>query len=284
MPAADTAAQSPPRVTVIAAVPGLGPRAEKLAAELGLAVASTPGTAQFVLAVVPDGKGYRVQLQQNAGGGAGPVWVELARGTAAHRLRYGGGRGQPLARACGLKKGATPSILDATSGLGRDAFVLASLGCAVTVVERSPVIAALLADGLRRAAADPATAAIVARMELHRGDARRLLASLPESRRPDVVYLDPMYPHRTKSALIKKEMRAFRALVGPDPDAPELLAAALGAARRRVTVKRPRLAPPLRGPAPSAAISSKNTRYDVYTRHPGPGPGTPPHGATGDGS
>lgn len=278
MPATDPPVPSPPRVIVVAAVPALHPQAERLAAELGLAAATLPGTTQFVLAVVPDEEGYRVQLQDNAPGGAGPVWVELARGAAAHRLRYGGGRGQPLARACGLRKGATPSVLDATGGLGRDAFVLASLGCTVTVVERSPVIAALLADGLRRAAANRATAAIVARMALHRGDARRLLASLPSDRRPDVVYLDPMYPHRTKSALVKKEMRVFRALVGTDPDAPELLAAALGAALRRVTVKRPRLAPPLRGPAPSTAISSKNTRYDVYICRPS----TRPHGASGD--
>jgi 16S rRNA (guanine1516-N2)-methyltransferase len=82
--------------------------------------------------------------------------------------------------------------------------------------------------------------------------------------RPDVVYLDPMYPHRTKSALVKKEMRFLRDFAGDNPDAPELLLAALGCARQRVAVKRPATARPVAGPTPVGAVKSKNTRYDIY--------------------
>ncbi|MDP2105284.1 MAG: class I SAM-dependent methyltransferase, partial [Desulfobulbaceae bacterium] len=86
--------------------------------------------------------------------------------------------------------------------------------------------------------------------------------------RPEVVYLDPMYPHRTKSALVKKEMRILRLLVGDDPDAPKLLAAALACARERVVVKRPIKAEPITGPTPSMAIIGKTGRFDVYLIRP----------------
>lgn len=61
---------------------------------------------------------------------------------------------------------------------------------------------------------------------------------------PDVVYLDPMYPHRQKSALVKKEMRVFQSLVGNDDDADSLLIPAMTIAKRRVVVKRPNYASP----------------------------------------
>jgi 16S rRNA (guanine1516-N2)-methyltransferase len=82
--------------------------------------------------------------------------------------------------------------------------------------------------------------------------------------RPEVIYLDPMYPHRTKSSLVKKEMRILRVLAGDDQDAAGLLVAALACARKRVVVKRPRLAPRIEGQTPSTEITSKNSRYDVY--------------------
>jgi len=211
--------------------------------------------------------GYRLVLRCPAELGGGNVQAEFVTGALGYRLRAGGGRSQPLARAVGLRGGAALEIVDATAGLGRDAFVLASLGCRVTLVERSPIVAALVEDGLRRAAADEDVAEIVARMRLVTGDGRVLLARLAEDNagpRPDVVYMDPMYPARTKSALVKKELRALRALVGGDEDAGELLAAALHAARRRVVVKRPLRAPPVGQPAPSTQIRGKTTRYDVY--------------------
>jgi 16S rRNA (guanine1516-N2)-methyltransferase len=151
--------------------------------------------------------------------------------------------------------------VDATAGLGRDAFLLASLGAQVTLIERSPHVHARLAAGLEAAAADPATAEVVGRMTLLHGDARELLPTLS----PDVVTVDPMHPERTSSALVKKDMRLLRELVGTDPDQLELMQAALVCARKRVVLKWPRKALPMQGlRAPSHQIVGKTLRYDVF--------------------
>lgn len=194
----------------------------------------------------------------------GGVYADFVAGRAGHRLRFGGGRGQLIAKAVGLKRGKTPAILDLTAGLGRDAFVLASLGCRVTMVERSPIVAALLRDGLGRAASLPEISEIVERMSLVEQEGGDYLRSLVEGQRPDVCYLDPMYPHSRKSALPGKEMMLFREIVGEDLDADQLLTQARKVARKRVVVKRPRKAPPLSEREPSFQLAGKSTRYDIY--------------------
>ena len=207
----------------------------------------------------------RLQLVQTGKGAPGPVYVDFVEGALAHRRRFGGGRGQTIARAVGLKGGANPRVLDATGGLGRDAFVLASLGCSVTLLERSTVVAALLEDGLMRAMRDAELGPWIGqRMHLVHADALVWMAELAEADFPEVVYLDPMFPHRSKSALVKKEMRLFQQLVGADTDADALLAAAQRIARKRVVVKRPDYAPPLANYPPSMTIEGKKHRYDVY--------------------
>lgn len=197
-----------------------------------------------------------------------PLSVDFAAGKAAHRRQFGGGRGQLVAKACGLAKGVTPSVVDATAGLGRDAFVLAALGAHVLLVERVGAIAALLEDGLLRAAKAHDIADIIARMTLRHGDAAQSLEALVAKAAfdPQVVHLDPMFPHREKSALVKKEMRLFRELAGDDDDAPRLLEAALEVATHRVVVKRPRKAPPIAGPAPQHVLEGKTSRYDLYVK------------------
>ena len=241
--------------------PALRPEAQRLAAALGLALLE-PGQPppRLLLALTA----RRLELRDTTGDD-GPVHADFLTGKAGFRRRHGGMR-QPIARAVGLHRGPPPRVLDATPGLGRDAFVLACLGCRVHLVERSPVVAALLADAMQRAAADPEVAAILAAgMRLTTADACRFMAdSTTEAERAEVVCLDPMYPHRDKSALVKKEMRRLRALVGDDDDAPALLAAALAHATRRVVVKRPRLAPPLAGKKPHWTIPGRTTRFDVY--------------------
>lgn len=235
--------------------------AAELAAELGLSLVTDPAAADHTrwLSLKP----ARLELQERGLGA--PIYVDFVMGQAAHRRRFGGGRNQPLARAVGLKGGTPPTVVDATAGLGRDAFVLACLGCTVHLVERSPIIAALLRDGLLRGARDPEIGPVIGeRLRLTVADGRSYLRSLPECQRPEVVYLDPMYPHRRKSALVKKEMRLLRQLIGDDDDAPDLLAAALMSAKRRVVVKRPRLAPTLAGPAPGFQVVAPNTRFDIY--------------------
>ncbi|MCJ2378536.1 class I SAM-dependent methyltransferase [Vibrio sp. ZSDZ34] len=203
----------------------------------------------------------------------GAIYVDLVSGAVAHRRKFGGGKGQSIAKAAGLNKGVTPTVLDGTAGLGRDAFVLASLGCKVQMVERHPVVAALLDDGLSRAQQDKEIGAwVTERMSLIHAsshDALEKLASDPDFEQPDVVYLDPMYPHpenKKKSALVKKEMRVFQSLVGADNDADALLAPALQLACKRVVVKRPDYADWLDGQKPSMAIETKKNRFDVYVK------------------
>jgi 16S rRNA (guanine1516-N2)-methyltransferase len=189
--------------------------------------------------------------------------IDFVGGAVGHRLRFGGGRGQAIAKAAGFSAGRIPTIVDATAGLGRDAFLLASLGATVTLIERSAQMHALLEDALQRAAAaGPDFAEIVGRMSLRLGDARELLAQL----QPEVVMVDPMHPERTSSALVKKEMRLVRDLVGTDPDAFELMQAALAAATRRVVLKWPLRATSMPGlRPPSHQIVGKSVRFDVFT-------------------
>jgi len=193
-----------------------------------------------------------------------PFYIDFIRGKNRHRRLFGGGKGQPLARAVGMKKGFLPDVLDVTAGMGRDAFVLATLGCKVTMIERSPVISKLLENGLQRAMLETEVSQIVTRMNLYQADSLHFLETIDEGSKPDVIYMDPMYPHRGKSALVKKEMRIFRALVGDDVDSERLLELARSRALRRIVVKRPKGAEYLAGSKPHSEVVSKNTRYDIY--------------------
>lgn len=204
-------------------------------------------------------------LQLTGKGAPGPVRAEFVSGKAGYRREHGGGTGQLIAKAVGLQKTRQSlHVLDATAGLGQDAFVLASLGCRVTLFERSPVVHAILADGLARASINEQCADITSRMKLEEGDSLHWLQRCePDS--VDVIYLDPMFPHRDKSALVKKEMQVFRQVVGDDDDSDALLEAALAVARYRVVVKRPRKAEPLNGPPVTTRVEGKSSRYDVYS-------------------
>ncbi|MGS0681705.1 class I SAM-dependent methyltransferase [Shewanella sp. 125m-7] len=197
------------------------------------------------------------------------ISVDFVSGAVAHRRKFGGGRGQSIAKAVGLKQGVMPTVVDGTAGLGRDAFVLASLGCKVLMVERHPIVAALLEDGLRRAYEDAEIGNWMReRMSLFHGSSIDSLADAAKASNTevDVVYLDPMYPHREKSALVKKEMRVFQSLVGADLDADGLLAPAMALATKRVVVKRPDYADDLDGVKPSMVIATKKNRFDVYVK------------------
>lgn len=207
------------------------------------------------------------QLQELGAGAPGPLRVDFVEGGLAHRRRFGGGAGQMLAKAVGIQGQIRPQVLDATAGLGRDAFVLACLGCQVQLLERNPLVAWLLADGLRRAASDsePELVEIIARMQLLGTDAIVAMRNW-QTAPPQVVYLDPMFPEREKSALVKKEMRLLQPLVGKDEDAQDLFAAAWELASHRVVVKRPRKAPQISAQPPSYQLLGKACRYDIYTR------------------
>ena len=260
---------------VICQLPELAAQAQALAARLQQPLKADVDVAslespEFV--VVMDKQG--VSLQQTGRKAPGPIRAEFAQGAVDHRRKFGGGKGQMIAKAVGVKAGVYPKVLDATAGLGKDAFVLATLGCSVQMLERSPVVHALLLDGLVRAREfsayeDPALAQIIARMELLAVDSHDYLAHLSDDNRPDVIYLDPMFPDRQKTADVKKEMAAFHHVVGKDEDADALLEKALANANYRVVVKRPRKAPPLgqktANKTPSFQLEGKSSRYDIYT-------------------
>lgn len=196
----------------------------------------------------------------------GAIAVNFVDGTMAHRRKFGGGRGEAVAKAVGIKGDYLPTVIDATAGLGRDAFVLAAVGCKVLLVERNPIVAALLEDGLNRAYQDPEIGSFMQeRMIL--ADVRNISLLEPQLNAADVVYLDPMYPHKQKSALVKKEMRVFQHLVGADLDSNDFFLPAKALAKKRVVVKRPDYAPFLADQKPDFSHTTKNHRFDIYLSH-----------------
>tara|TARA_R110002167_G_scaffold197959_3_gene400970 strand:+ start:1461 stop:2297 length:837 start_codon:yes stop_codon:yes gene_type:complete len=207
-------------------------------------------------------EGAKAQIIQTGKSAPGPVTASFLQGKTTHRLKFGGGKGQMIAKAVGLNKGVLPTILDATAGLAQDAFVLASLGCEIILLERSPIIAELIASAIRESQGTDIQD-ITTRMLLNSVDSCTWLAE-QEGKVADVIYLDPMYPHRDKSALVKKEMRLFHTLVGETTDDAELLANALQKAKYRVVVKRPRKGETIQGKQPAHHIMGKSCRYDIY--------------------
>lgn len=199
------------------------------------------------------------------------LYVDFTQGPLGYRLARGGKKNQAIAKAIGLnllKKKLT--VLDVTAGLGGDALVLASLGCTVQLVERSRIIAALLRDGLRRAERNLALQSTVKAIQLTVADSKEILQHISQGDAPDIVYLDPMFPQRSKSALSKIEMRMLRDIVGNDEDADQLFLLAFNKARKRVVVKRPKQAPVLSSFPPTFVVTGKSSRYDVYltpTKH-----------------
>jgi 16S rRNA (guanine1516-N2)-methyltransferase len=185
-----------------------------------------------------------------------PFKIDFSDKTLCYRVKHATLKNEKLARALGVHPSENRTILDATRGLGQDSFILASLGFKMTLLERSPIIYALLQDALERASHP-----FLKNITLKQEDAIHFLPSLPS---PPVIYLDPMFPPRKKSALTKKSMRLFHEIVGADNDADQLLNVALSCATLRVVVKRPRLAPPLAGLSPDFSTTGNRCRFDVY--------------------
>ena len=230
-------------------------RARALAAKAGLELRRTP--AGVVLAgdgmeLLPD---FADMLPRIAPGRLGREL--LVRAARVKRREDGDGTGAP------------PAAIDATAGLGQDSFLLAAAGFEVTLFEADLVIAALLADALERAREDTRTSETVRRMHLVAGDAVEGMRDLAravaagEGAAPDVVYLDPMFPERRKSAAVKKKFQLLHRLERPCENAAELLDAAISLRPRKVVVKRPAKGEPLAGRAPAHALAGKAIRYDV---------------------
>ena len=183
-------------------------------------------------------------------------------GPILHRLKYGKGRGQNLAKAVGMKSNKNRNIIDATAGLGYDSFILASIGAKVTLIERSQKMHELLQNGIDEGKSfGGEIEKIINRMELLFGDSKDILPKLT----PEVIMIDTMYKDRKKTALVKNNMRLVRDIVGPDSDYIDLLKIALNCATNRVVLKQPRYAEPIKEIRKcSHQILGKTIRYDIF--------------------
>ncbi len=245
-----------PSIAVLADCDDDGVAARILAAEIGCEVATTVSGYDLVL----ERWNSRLQLRDLREPRSRPMYVDLTVDLRRSR-RFPLAKRGPLARAIGRR---TRTVVDATAGWGEDTRRLFMMGYTVTAVERSPAIAALFRDAVRRLEETLTDKSAAVVPTLVASDARDYLMGLAEP--PDCVYLDPMFPPKRKvSALARRNIRLLRELVGDDEDAQELFSVAAAVARRRVVVKRPDHAPPLRTGA-AASIPGKLVRYDVYLR------------------
>ncbi|MDF2939646.1 MAG: hypothetical protein K0R66_288 [Gammaproteobacteria bacterium] len=235
-------------------------QAEKLADELGLKlIEQADQNFDFILHCGENG----LSLVHSKNPKQKPLLIDFTSGKNLYRRLHGGGKNQPIAKALGIKSGTRPTVIDATAGLGQDSFVLASLGCEVYMIERSPIVAALLQDALNRAAQDPETYAITQKVHLFNGSAESLIPSLAKA---DAIYLDPMFPDDKKTALAKKEMQILQALLEKTDDN-NLFSIALGHAKHRVVVKRPKIGPFLNNQKPSLQMIGSSNRFDIYLKN-----------------
>ena len=236
--------------------------AKQLAARLNLPLidyADYSATKYSLLLVVTNDK---LELQDRQNKNSKPIFVDFLSNKLIYRLKYSSGNKQLIAKAVGIKSQFRPIVIDATAGFGVDSFILAYLGCKVTMLERSLVMSVLLEDGLRRLKNNSNYQNI--NLSLYNCQA---VEYFKEAEKPDVIYFDPMYPPRKKSALGANSMRTLHKLVGADEDAASVLDAALKCAKKRVVVKRQSHADCLGLLKPDLRYSlGASCRYDVYLK------------------
>lgn len=191
-----------------------------------------------------------------------PVKVDFISGWQNLKI----GKEDLLAKAVGLRRGMR-NVVDATAGWGQDTLRLLKLGCHVTAIERSPIMFALLQDGLRRAAQDLRwVSGAGTRLKVLFGDAIEILPKLPKSSR-EVIFIDPMFPERKKGALAKGEMQLLHSLLGSEDNQAALWEKAWDCAGRRLVYKSPRLTPTFPR-KPDLEFEGRAIRYDIWLRTP----------------
>lgn len=189
-------------------------------------------------------------------------YIDFLSGKMLYRIAHSKRSNELLARAIGIKPSHTPRIVDATAGLGRDSFILAALGYEVILIERSDILYYLLLDAIHRAKEDARIAEIISRLHLIHGDAKDWLKAHSP---PDIIYLDPLFPERSKSARVKKEMILVQEIVGgEEADSIQLFDLALTCAKKRVVIKRASFNPYLADRVPDFSLKSKRIRFDIY--------------------
>lgn len=250
------------KIAVAAACDSMLPKAHELALRLNLSLVTYQQTTHpFILAVMPK----RLELQENSSKKSKPIFVDFFTSQLTYRIQYGGGKKQLIAKAVGIKNKKNLTLLDATAGFGIDAFILASLGYEVMMLERSPIISALLVDGLEQLKKNPKSSDL--KIDLQVTEAIDYLYRIIDGglKKPDIIYLDPMYPKKNKTALSQKTMRILHEIIGDDIDAAMLLDPALKCAKNRVVVKRPNYASSLTNLKPNLQFSLNGScRYDIY--------------------
>lgn len=236
--------------------------ARTLAAELNVVCVDDIRSMHEGVALVVDTD--RSWLQRLTSPRLGPVYIDFTSSDMVHRRRSG--HNEPLGRAIGVKADRTPRVFDATAGLGRDAFVLADLGCSVVLSEVSGPLCYLLrqAIDLARLSANQKVATAAQRMEVMQGDScQQLLEDV------DVIYIDPMFAERTKSAAVKKDLATIQALHDHNNDLrgeDSLLSWAMDQNVSRVVLKRPAKSTPTTSARPSHSILGKTIRFDVFVK------------------
>lgn len=234
-----------------------------LAEELGLPMASKFDAMDrhFDFYLHYDEKG--LSLHSNLDQALGAVRVNFDN-TALNRRSKDSLSHQNLIKAVGLKQKQKQklNVLDAMTGLGSDAFLLACAGCRVTMLERNEIVFSLLRDGLFRGSKGlPETRAAVAEMMLLKGD---FLEKNDELDNFDVLYIDPMFPSKRNTARSKKPMYLLQQLLGEAQEETDLLSLALSKARDRVVVKRAKRSPNYNNRKPDINFKGTSSRYDVY--------------------
>ena len=190
-----------------------------------------------------------------------PLRVDFSQPEFLSRLRFAGKKTELVARA--VRAGEGVRVLDCTAGLARDAFVMAFLGCKVTLVERSRVVSTLLRDGLKRARKVPKLSSAANRIKLTNADSLVLMAQT--NLESDVIYIDPMFPEKDGAAAVRGPMQHLQRFIGPDEDAMALLLVALQAGCSRVVLKRPPHGRWLSPIQPTHIFKNKNSRYEVFS-------------------
>ena len=181
--------------------------------------------------------------------------------TMMHRVTNGRLQHEMLVKAASSEKEGRKAI-DATAGMGEDAFLLAAQGYEVTLYEQNPVVAALLKDAIRRAKKNQILKDIAGRMKVVEADSVECMSKLLDP--VDVIYLDPMFPARQKSSLINKKLQLIQKLEPPCSEETDLFDAALKVGPSRIIVKRPLKSEYLAGREPSYTLKGKAIRYDCY--------------------
>ncbi len=180
------------------------------------------------------------------------------------RLKQNNLSSELLAKAAKIKCGEKVlTAVDATAGMGEDSLILAAMGYDVTLFEKNKIIYSLLCDAIERGKNEEELNKIMKRMNPINADSIEAMKNLDFE--PDVILLDPMFPERQKSALVKKKLQMIQKLESPCTDECKLIFSAMSAKPRKLIVKRPPKGEYLAGIKPDYSLKGKAVRFDCFT-------------------